>query len=354
MRNYLFYIVFCLAFASCIRDEIQPCPPLQVRIAVKDKNYFNIHEVARLGYAEKLAEDLPFREYVRTLYYVLTDAGTGEVVVEQPLMTLTSGDAVLPVSFPQEMPFGEYVLTVWGNMQSMRPLADDATASELHLYNAEGNDVYVSTDTLLYDVSHFEYQVELERVKGKLIVEAENLPDHIDYSTKEISNVYAYITASLQYGRETSVRTDTLWQEPNRILTETLLCPSTDIDASTLSVNFYATGRGLRAESSPNWIAPEDVQISMLRNTITILRYVYVSGGTDIPNPPDPGPGPDEPDPDEPDEPDNPDNPDPDNPNPDFPDIPEEPDPSGDGNSKFKLYIFINDNWETDHEMGID
>ena len=139
MRNYLFYIVFCLAFASCIRDEIQPCPPLQVRIAVKDKNYFNIHEVARLGYAEELAEDLPFREYVRTLYYVLTDAGTGEVVVEQPLMTLTSGDAVLPVSFPQEMPFGEYVLTVWGNMQSMRPLADDATASELHLYNAEGN-----------------------------------------------------------------------------------------------------------------------------------------------------------------------------------------------------------------------
>ena len=54
-----------LAFASCIRDEIEPCPPLQVRIAVKDKNYFNINEVVRLGYAEKLAEDLPFRDYVK-------------------------------------------------------------------------------------------------------------------------------------------------------------------------------------------------------------------------------------------------------------------------------------------------
>ena len=346
MMKYWIYIMSVLAFASCIRDEIEPCPPLQVRIAVKDKNYFNINEVARLGYAEKLAEDLPFRDYVSTLYYVLTNAETGETVLEQPLMTLTSGEQELPVVFPQEMPFGTYVLTVWGNMQSMRPLTDDATASELHLYNVQGNDVYVSTDTLLYDVAHYDYRVELERVKGKLIVEAENLPGHIDYSTKDISDVYAYITASLQYGRETSVHTDTLWQQPNRILTETLLCPSTDIDASTLSVNFYATGRGLRADASPNWIAPEDVQISMLRNTITILRYVYVSGGTDIPDPP--GPGPD--DPDDPDDPDNPDEPD----NPDIPDIPDDPDPGGDGNSKFKLYIFINDNWETDHEMGIN
>lgn len=98
--KYWIYIMSVLAFASCIRDEIEPCPPLQVRIAVKDKNYFNINEVARLGYAEKLAEDLPFRDYVSTLYYVLTNAETGETILEQPLMTLTSGEQELPVVFP--------------------------------------------------------------------------------------------------------------------------------------------------------------------------------------------------------------------------------------------------------------
>lgn len=40
--------------ASCIRDDIQPCPALQVNIAVNDKNYFNVDKVTL---DEKLSEN---------------------------------------------------------------------------------------------------------------------------------------------------------------------------------------------------------------------------------------------------------------------------------------------------------
>lgn len=325
-----------LALASCIRDEIALCPPLHVNISVKDKNYFNIDGAERLGYEERLAEDLPFNRYVSTLYYILHDAATGAVVQEQTVQQVTSGDRTISVSFPDDLPFGSYIITVWGNLQSERPLGDNPTASDLHLYNAEGNDIYLQSDTLLYDEHTYDYTVELERVKGKLIVRAENLPDHIDFSTKDITDVFAYVTGSFTYGKEALVHTDTLWQEPNEILTKTLLCPSTDIDNSNLSINFYdysAYRSLLRAANTHSWIAPEDIRISMRRNELTILRYIYERGGGDIPEPePEPEP---EPDPD-----------DPDIPTPD-PDIPE-------GNSKFKIYVLVNDNWEGLHNMEIN
>ena len=96
-----------------------------------------------------------------------------------------------------------------------------------------------------------------------------------------------------------------------------------------LSINFYEVFQDeLRAERSRLWIAPEDVNISMKRNTLTILRFIYESGGEPIdpPDPPDPDPDPEDPD----------------------------PDPGGDGNSKFKMYVLVNDNWENLHSMEIE
>ncbi len=342
MRNVYTYILCGIALAvisaGCVRDEIMPCPPLRVTLAVKDKNYFNIDMGVRLGLEERKSEDLPFRDYVSTLYYKLTDAATGEVVREQTLQTVTAGDKEIGVAFPEDLPFGTYILTAWGNMRSDRPLTDDATASELHLYNVEGNDIYLTSDTLEYNELRFEYRAEMERVKGKLIVQAENLPDNIDYSTKDVHNLFAFVTANFEYDRVTSVHTDTLWREPNHIVTKTVLCPSTAIDNSFLSVNFYDYSRNteLRANDGLySWIAPEDIRIQMARNELTILRYVYVSGGSVDPGP-GPDPGPDDPDPDDPDNPPGPD-----------------PDPD-DGNSNFQIYVLINDNWESLHPMEIE
>lgn len=342
MKGYARYIVYVLSLimlSSCIRDEILPCPPLQVNISVKDKNYFNIESAVKWGYDVKKDETLPFKDYVSTLYYRLDRLETGEMMVEQKLFTVTSGDKEVGVTFPEDIPFGTYVMTTWGNMQSEVPLGDDATSSDLHLYNAQGNDIYLSSDTFVYDEDQYLYTVELERVKGKLLIKAENLPDEIRFSTKDITNVYAYVKADFSYSREALVHTDTLWQKPNEILTGTLLCPSTDIDNSTLSINFYEVFPDeLRAGRSRMWIAPEDINISMKRNTLTILRFIYESGGEPIdpPDPPDPDPDPDpeDPDPEEPD--------------------PEDPDPDGGGNSKFKMYVLVNDNWENLHSMEIE
>lgn len=333
MKGHAVYILYALSvilLSSCIRDEILPCPPLQVNIAVKDKNYFNIESATKWGFDEKKDENLPFKDYISTLYYRLDRLETGETVVEQKLFTVTSGDKEIGVTFPEDMPFGTYVMTTWGNMQSEVPLGDDATSSDLHLYNAQGNDIYLSSDTFVYDEYNYLYTAELERVKGKLLIKAENLPDEIQFSTKDITNVYGYVKADFSYSLEALVHTDTLWQKPNEILTGTLLCPSTDIDNSNLSINFYEVFPDeLRAERSRMWIAPEDVNISMKRNTLTILRFIYESGGGEIPVDPE------EPDPD---------------PDPEEPD----PDPEGDGNSKFKMYILINDNWENMHSMEIE
>ena len=31
-------------FSSCVRDDIEACPPLQVNVTVKDKNYLNVYK----------------------------------------------------------------------------------------------------------------------------------------------------------------------------------------------------------------------------------------------------------------------------------------------------------------------
>ena len=80
MRIVSYFLFSLLVLSSCVRDDIQPCPPLQVHIVVKDKNYFNVDKVEL---EERKSEDLAFREYVPTLYYMLRDAATGEVVEEQ-------------------------------------------------------------------------------------------------------------------------------------------------------------------------------------------------------------------------------------------------------------------------------
>ena len=61
---YVLPVAMCLLWSSCIRDTVPPCPPLQVTLTVKDKNYFNIDDAVKLGLMERKAENLPFRDYV--------------------------------------------------------------------------------------------------------------------------------------------------------------------------------------------------------------------------------------------------------------------------------------------------
>lgn len=294
MKNigYIFLLSIIL-FSSCVRDEIESCPPLQVNITVKDKNYFNVDKVAL---EERKSEDLAFREYVPTLYYQLRDIATGEVVEEQGVFEVTGDGKTFPVTFCDCIPHGKYVLTVWGGLDDNTPLGDDSLKAILHRENKEDGDYYLTHDTLVYDAYTYNHTVEMERTKGKLIIQVENLPDNVNYSQKNVDGLYEGVDYKFGYTDLTSVQTQAEWNAKPAIITKTVLAPSPKENGSVLKVGFY---------DSPDRVipvlTPKMVNITMKRNELTVIRYVY-----------------------------------------------------DDGKGDFNIYILVNDVWEMLHNMDID
>ena len=346
MKQKLVYLLWvgCLMsgmlFASCIRDEIEYCPSLKITVTVKDKNYFNAEEVAAQGLYEVMDENLPFRSYVSSLYYIVHDEA-GNVVAEQPNMPVEGDAKEAVIQLPVDLPYGKYRVTVWGNMKSERPLDEHATTAELEHTDAAQNDIYLANGEVVYAYGNENHALALERTKGRLIIVAENLPDYIDFSEKTIEDVYSVITSDFQYSGLVDLVSQTPWTEPNDIITHTLTCPSEGIETANLAVDFYdadVAGK-TRAADYLGTLSPEDVRITMGRNEITVVKYIYVKPG-------EPEPGPDEPEepegPDEPEQPEEPDDPD------------SEPEPSPEPEGRFFIYILVNDNWEQIHQMEVD
>ena len=76
-------MALAMSFTSCIRENLDQCPPLRINIEVKDKNYFNVDQAAP---EEKRDENQPFRSFIPTLSYCLSrlnDDGTQQVIVEE-------------------------------------------------------------------------------------------------------------------------------------------------------------------------------------------------------------------------------------------------------------------------------
>ena len=304
---YVLPVAVCLLWSSCIRDSIPPCPPLQVTLTVKDKNYFNIDDAVKLGLMERKAENLPFRDYVSTLYYIVHDA-EGKVVAEQKNTLVDNDDQTQLITLPESLPYGKYTLTVWGNMKSDEPLGEDATTAEMEAVSAAANDIYLASATFDYRYGNEEHLLAMERTKGDLLIKAEGIPDNIDFSTKDIQDIYNFVDNGFQYSTLTDIHTELDWQEiRSEIKSETLMCPSPSYEGSTLSVMFIdksAAGTQGRATYHPT-LEPQDVNITMGRNEITILKYVYVDEG-------------------------------------------------GSGEGDFEIYLRVNDNWELLHGMELD
>ena len=89
-------------------------------IDVKDKNYFNINTISRLGLMEAKAENLPFREYVHSLYYEVTDE-KGNIVARQTTAAVDNDNAEQTLRLDTELPYGKYKVSVWGNLNSDFP-----------------------------------------------------------------------------------------------------------------------------------------------------------------------------------------------------------------------------------------
>lgn len=304
---YVLPVAVCLLWSSCIRDSIPPCPPLQVTLTVKDKNYFNIDDAVKLGLMERKAENLPFRDYVSTLYYIVHDA-EGKVVAEQKNTLVDNDDQTQLITLPESLPYGKYTLTVWGNMKSDEPLDEDATTAEMEAVGAAANDIYLASAAFDYRYGNEEHSLAMERTKGNLLIKAEGIPDNIDFSTKDIQDIFNFVDNGFHYSSLTDIHTELDWQDiRSEIKSETLMCPSPSYEGSTLSVMFIdksAAGSQGRAAYYPT-LEPQDINITMGRNEITILKYVYVDEG-------------------------------------------------GSGEGDFEIYLRVNDNWELLHDMELD
>lgn len=294
LKSILLILLLVPALTSCIRDEIEDCPPLQVNIAVKDKNYFNVDKV---DMEERRSDDLAFREYVPTLFYMLRDAKTGEVMEEQGVFSVEGEGKTVPVEFCPCLPHGTYVLTVWGGMKDMTSLSEDRTTLALHPEHAEGDDIYLVNDTLVYDAYHYDYTVEMERTKGKLIVEAEGLPQGIGRMTTNVDGLFGKVSSDFIYSGETHVSNTSAVTADQKVRMSSIMAPSVSSGTSLVDVSFT------RKDGASDTLLPKpaDVKINMERNRITMLKYVF---------------------------------------NPDA--------------DKFTIYIKVNDNWEEIHGMILD
>lgn len=257
-----------LLLASCIRDQLDDCPPLRVEIGVKDKNYFNVDKV---DMEERRSDSLAFCEYVPTLLYILRDAETGEVVEEQGVFSVEGDGNTVPVDFCPCLPHGKYILTVWGGLDDLSQLSPDHLSLELHRDRQQGGDVYLVSDTLLYDAYNYDYRVELERTKGKLIVQAEDMPGSYNLVSIDVDGLDGKVNSNFKYSGETDVRDKVSIPLKPKVSTSTLLAPSVKENGSVLDVDFTHSN----PSSNDMELSPDDVRITMRRNMITVLRYVW-------------------------------------------------------------------------------
>lgn len=278
-----------LSLVSCIRDELEACPPLSVRIGIADKNYANIDEVERVtGLDHRLPEDRPFKHYIQKLFYVLYDLDNQEAVKIQRLSEVGEDGSCVTVNLPESLDFGRYVFVAWGNIGSEDVLTVDGTlmTCDLHKDQLEGNDVYMICDTLLYDENHYDYEVGLKRVKGKLLIEAVDLPGDVTWSRKVVDHLYGSVDSRFRYadsgtGIVTAEAAFSASGQGSSMIDDTYLAPTIQGKESTVSLNFYTEKPdGL---SLPTYV-PDNIDITLKRNEITVLRYVYddSSGTFDI------------------------------------------------------------------------
>lgn len=266
--GWLFLLLSVPLLASCIRDQLDDCPPLRVEIGVKDKNYFNVDKV---DMEEQRSDSLAFRQYVPTLFYMLRDAATGEVVEEQGVFPVEGDGKTVPVDFCPCLPHGRYILTVWGGLDDLSQLSPDHLSLELHRDRQQGGDVYLVSDTLLYDAYNYNYRVELERTKGKLIVQAEDMPGSYNLVYIDVDGLYGKVNSNFKYSGETDVYDKVSIPLKPNVSTSTLLAPSVKENGSVLDVDFTHS----TPSSNDMELSPDDVRITMRRNMITVLRYVW-------------------------------------------------------------------------------
>ncbi|WP_455623479.1 hypothetical protein, partial [Parabacteroides sp.] len=209
-----------------------------------------------------------------TLHYTLYDFNTGTIVGQKNVFSVSGDEKAFQITFPENIPSGKYVFTVWGGLADKTALIDDPEKATLHVGNKEGDDLYLSNDTLIYDVDNYQYTINMERAKGKLIVHLVNLPRAIIHSDNSIDHLFKRVDRHFNYSESTSVYKQSDWKAVPKTVIKTMLAPSEKDQYSLLRFNFYATAR----HDLPT-LTTQGINIAMRRNELTVLKYVYDDSG---------------------------------------------------------------------------
>lgn len=255
-------IRFCMVVllggvSSCIHKDFSDCPAdkYMVKVSVKDKNYANINSFPQLA---AMAEDSPFRVFAVTIYYTLSDAATGNLVKESAVESVSGNDTAYFITF-EDIPEGEYTLTVWSNVTT------DYPAGILHQEGKEHTDIYMATRMLKFDYSYQTAEVALERTKGELLLLCKNFPPVVTGIGQSITNVYQKVDANFNYSGSTRVDKKGEFQPA---LT-TLLAPSAE-GRSKLKLSFYTDD----AQKSLFLELPE-MDLTVKRNEISAIAVDF-------------------------------------------------------------------------------
>lgn len=272
MTQKLYILLYILGVSSCIYDDLSLCPPLCIEIDVEDKNYHNIYSAVRLGFEEKKDENLPFREYISTMTYNLHHVESGREVLLRYVEPVEGDDKTFRLPVPRDLPLGKYVVTAWGNVSDTTVFDDNLKGIDLHPDNRPGEDVYLTHDTINYTPRDHHFTLAMERTKGKLIIQVEGMPDAYRASSKTVTDISGYTCHHFNYDQPIDLSVDTVWPAPRSMRTKTVLAPSIERDRSVLSISFFE-GEQIRRDASI--LMPEDVNLTLRGNELTILRYIY-------------------------------------------------------------------------------
>lgn len=265
-RVAVIIMMVVLSLTACIRDKIPTCPPMEITVDVLDKNYSNISEFEEIG-IEAQKEDLPFKEYVGTIYYRLSNPeDCSDIEIKGPFQVKTDKQT-FTLSFNPSIPHGTYELTVWGGLKNADCLSENADSLILHDDGNIGEDIYLARGIFNYDAWNNSGRLEMERVKGQLTIITEGLQSgDLEIETK-INGVCSLVDYNFNYqGTCGCSATRNLHIGKDK----------------TVALNLAPTATGKKAkvgivyrDIQDNEYKPEDVEIEIKRNAITAIKYTY-------------------------------------------------------------------------------
>lgn len=249
--------------ASCVKDTPPECPyQYNVQVYVKDKNYSNVVE------SDKISEDLPFRQYVNNIYYTLQNVSTGENIIEPQYLQVKDDNKEIYITF-NTIPDGEYVLTIWGNVNEIEAKSKNLDPGLLHPRKTEEADLYVaSTNLKIVTGIAQEASAGLERTKGRLNVKVNNLPASVSRIEQSISEIQLEVNNRMRYTNITDVLKTFLSTSQALDSLVTFLAPTVDNDKSDLTLSLYDASNKLFLTTPP-------VKLEIERNEISSLTITY-------------------------------------------------------------------------------